>query len=92
MDAKAYNQGVMHLVVGAFTADEVRLFRQCNMAASEAPVGAWSVGVATLRLMSLWALNFGRDRYYPLLCSKFHPLECLKRIPIRWMIDPVRFV
>lgn len=34
------NQGVLHSVVGAFREDEVRLFRQCNMAASEAPVGA----------------------------------------------------
>lgn len=34
------NQGVLHSVVGAFREDEVRLFRQCNMAASEGPVGA----------------------------------------------------
>ena len=34
------NQGVLHSVVGAFAEDEVRLFRQCNIAASEAPVGA----------------------------------------------------
>ncbi len=34
------NQGVLHSVVGAFREDEVRLFRQCNMAASEAPMGA----------------------------------------------------
>lgn len=33
------NQGVLHSVVGAFAEDEVRLFRQCNMAASEAPLG-----------------------------------------------------
>ena len=33
------NQGVLHSVVGAFREDEVRLFRQCNMAASEAPMG-----------------------------------------------------
>lgn len=33
------NQGVLHSVVGAFAPEEVRLFRQCNMAASEAPLG-----------------------------------------------------
>ena len=33
------NHGVLHSVVGAFTPDEVRLFRQCNMAASEPPLG-----------------------------------------------------
>ena len=34
------NRGVIHSVVGAFKPDEVRLFRQCNLAASEPPVGA----------------------------------------------------
>lgn len=29
------NHGVLHSVVGAFAEDEVRLFRQCNLAASE---------------------------------------------------------
>ncbi|OJJ51800.1 hypothetical protein ASPZODRAFT_12605 [Penicilliopsis zonata CBS 506.65] len=33
------NQGVLHSVVGAFKPDELRLFRQCNLAASEPPVG-----------------------------------------------------
>ena len=33
------NHGVLHSVVGAFKEDEVRLFRQCNMAASEPPLG-----------------------------------------------------
>jgi alpha-ketoglutarate-dependent taurine dioxygenase len=33
------NRGVLHSVVGAFKPDEVRLFRQCNLAASEPPVG-----------------------------------------------------
>ena len=33
------NQGVLHSVVGAFREDEVRLFRQCNLAASRPPVG-----------------------------------------------------
>lgn len=33
------NHGVLHSVVGAFREDEVRLFRQCNMAASEFPLG-----------------------------------------------------
>lgn len=34
------NRGVIHSVVGAFKPDEVRIFRQCNLAASEPPVGA----------------------------------------------------
>jgi alpha-ketoglutarate-dependent taurine dioxygenase len=33
------NHGVLHSVVGAFAEDEVRLFRQCNLAASRPPVG-----------------------------------------------------
>ena len=33
------NHGVLHSVVGAFTEQEVRLFRQCNMAASAPPLG-----------------------------------------------------
>lgn len=37
------NQGVLHSVVGAFAPSEVRLFRQCNMAASEPPLGPEAV-------------------------------------------------
>ncbi len=33
------NHGVLHSVVGAFADDEVRLFRQCNLAASRRPFG-----------------------------------------------------
>lgn len=33
------NHGVLHSVVGAFAEEEVRLFRQCNMAGSRGPVG-----------------------------------------------------
>ncbi|OAP62400.1 hypothetical protein AYL99_04603 [Fonsecaea erecta] len=33
------NHGVLHSVVGAFSKDEVRLFRQCNLAASRPPIG-----------------------------------------------------
>jgi len=33
------NRGVLHTVTGSFAADEVRVFRQCNMAASEGVVG-----------------------------------------------------
>ncbi|KPI35455.1 putative dioxygenase [Cyphellophora attinorum] len=33
------NHGVLHSVVGAFREDEVRLFRQCNLAASKPPMG-----------------------------------------------------
>ncbi|KAI0836550.1 Clavaminate synthase-like protein [Hypoxylon sp. FL0890] len=34
-----HNRGLLHSVVGAFTEDEVRLFRQCNVAASQFPEG-----------------------------------------------------
>jgi len=34
------NWGVTHSVVGAFAKDQARIFRQCNVAASEGPVGA----------------------------------------------------
>ncbi|PKS11734.1 hypothetical protein jhhlp_001722 [Lomentospora prolificans] len=34
-----HNRGVLHSVVGAFAEDEVRLFRQCNIAGSEMPAG-----------------------------------------------------
>lgn len=34
-----HNRGLLHSVVGAFAEDEVRLFRQCNVAASHFPVG-----------------------------------------------------
>jgi alpha-ketoglutarate-dependent taurine dioxygenase len=33
------NQGVIHSVVGAFSPDEVRIFRQCNLASDIAPEG-----------------------------------------------------
>ncbi|KAK4165132.1 hypothetical protein QBC43DRAFT_235471 [Cladorrhinum sp. PSN259] len=35
-----HNRGVLHSVVGAFAEDEVRLFRQCNVAASAFPEGS----------------------------------------------------
>ncbi|KND91005.1 putative dioxygenase [Tolypocladium ophioglossoides CBS 100239] len=34
-----YNRGLIHSVVGAFAEDEVRLFRQCNIASSHLPRG-----------------------------------------------------
>ncbi|KAH8879438.1 TfdA family taurine catabolism dioxygenase TauD [Thozetella sp. PMI_491] len=34
-----HNRGVLHSVVGAFAEDEVRLFRQCNIAGSHLPQG-----------------------------------------------------
>ncbi|KAI9155439.1 Alpha-ketoglutarate-dependent xanthine dioxygenase xan-1 [Paramyrothecium foliicola] len=34
-----HNRGVIHSVVGAFAEDEVRLFRQCNIAGSDLPRG-----------------------------------------------------
>jgi xanthine dioxygenase len=33
------NRGVLHTVVGAFEPDQVRAFHQCNLAASDDPVG-----------------------------------------------------
>ena len=40
-----HNRGVLHTVVGAFAEDEVRLFRQCNIAGSQLPVGPKEVMV-----------------------------------------------
>ena len=34
-----HNRGVTHTVVGAFKKDQVRKFHQCNLAASDFPVG-----------------------------------------------------
>ena len=34
-----HNRGVLHTVVGAFKEDQVRAFHQCNLAASDDPVG-----------------------------------------------------
>lgn len=42
-----HNQGVLHSVVGAFRDDEVRIFRQCNIAASTSPLGPDAVVAAT---------------------------------------------
>ncbi|TGJ85202.1 hypothetical protein E0Z10_g3532 [Xylaria hypoxylon] len=42
-----HNRGVLHSVVGAFAEDEVRLFRQCNIAASQFPEGPLPTAVAT---------------------------------------------
>ncbi len=39
-----HNRGTLHSVVGAFAEDEVRLFRQCNVAASEFPLGPLAEG------------------------------------------------
>ncbi|KAF9055782.1 hypothetical protein BJ165DRAFT_1428627 [Panaeolus papilionaceus] len=33
------NRGLLHSVVGVFNKDQVRLFHQCNLAASDAPLG-----------------------------------------------------
>jgi len=41
-----HNRGVLHSVVGAFAEDEVRLFRQCNVAASALPEGPAVVAAA----------------------------------------------
>jgi xanthine dioxygenase len=41
-----HNRGLLHSVVGAFAEDEVRLFRQCNVAASKFPEGPVSVTAA----------------------------------------------
>lgn len=42
-----HNRGLIHSVVGAFAEDEVRLFRQCNIAASRLPEGPVEVAQAT---------------------------------------------
>ncbi|KAG8679371.1 hypothetical protein FRC09_019012, partial [Ceratobasidium sp. 395] len=34
-----HNRGVLHSVVGAFAPDQVRAFHQCNLAASDDPIG-----------------------------------------------------
>ncbi|XWW93051.1 hypothetical protein V2A60_000979 [Cordyceps javanica] len=34
-----HNRGLLHSVVGAFAEDEVRIFRQCNIAGSKLPTG-----------------------------------------------------
>ncbi|KAJ5010443.1 putative dioxygenase [Colletotrichum sp. SAR 10_99] len=41
-----HNRGVIHSVVGAFAETEVRLFRQCNIAASKLPEGPVEVAAA----------------------------------------------
>ncbi|KAL3295536.1 putative dioxygenase [Colletotrichum asianum] len=41
-----HNRGVVHSVVGAFAETEVRLFRQCNIAASKLPEGPVEVAAA----------------------------------------------
>ncbi|KAF4907648.1 putative dioxygenase [Colletotrichum viniferum] len=41
-----HNRGVIHSVVGAFAENEVRLFRQCNIAASKLPEGPVEVAAA----------------------------------------------
>ncbi|WVW86554.1 hypothetical protein I302_108604 [Kwoniella bestiolae CBS 10118] len=34
-----HNRGLLHSVVGAFTEDQLRMFHQCNLAASDDPIG-----------------------------------------------------
>lgn len=34
-----HNRGVLHSVTGAFAPDELRMFHQCNLAASSDPAG-----------------------------------------------------
>ncbi|KAK8849388.1 hypothetical protein IAR55_004720 [Kwoniella newhampshirensis] len=34
-----HNRGLLHSVVGAFTPDQLRMFHQCNLAASDEPLG-----------------------------------------------------
>ncbi|KAK4147635.1 uncharacterized protein C8A04DRAFT_8884 [Dichotomopilus funicola] len=41
-----HNRGLIHSVVGAFAPEEVRLFRQCNVAASHFPEGPETVETA----------------------------------------------
>ncbi|KAF8918294.1 taurine catabolism dioxygenase [Mucidula mucida] len=41
-----HNRGILHSVVGAFTPDQVRVFHQCNLAASDDPTGPTTDDVA----------------------------------------------
>lgn len=34
-----HNRGVLHTVVGKFQPDQLRVFHQCNLAASDDPLG-----------------------------------------------------
>ena len=34
-----HNRGVMHTAVGSFMPEQIRAFHQCNLAASDEPVG-----------------------------------------------------
>ena len=34
-----HNRGVLHSVVGVFKPDQIRIFHQCNLAASDEPTG-----------------------------------------------------
>jgi len=47
-----HNRGVLHSVVGAFAEDEVRLFRQCNIAASHFPLGPLEEGETKLSVVA----------------------------------------
>ncbi|KAH9825511.1 Clavaminate synthase-like protein, partial [Teratosphaeria destructans] len=40
------NHGVLHSVTGSFEPEEVRIFRQCNLAASRGPLGPLPEDVA----------------------------------------------
>ena len=40
------NHATLHSVVGAFAEDEVRIFRQCNLAASRDPLGPEDIAEA----------------------------------------------
>lgn len=41
-----HNRGLLHTVVGALAEDQVRAFHQCNLAASDDPVGPHEADVA----------------------------------------------
>lgn len=42
-----HNRGLLHSVVGAFKPDQLRMFHQCNLAASDEPVGPSAQDVRT---------------------------------------------
>ncbi|KAL1869905.1 Alpha-ketoglutarate-dependent xanthine dioxygenase xan-1 [Diaporthe australafricana] len=46
-----HNRGLLHSVVGAFAEDEVRLFRQCNVAASRLPEGPAEAALAACAVL-----------------------------------------
>ncbi|KAF9878203.1 alpha-ketoglutarate dependent xanthine dioxygenase [Colletotrichum karsti] len=52
-----HNRGLIHSVVGAFAEDEVRLFRQCNIAGSKLPEGPVEVAAAVWGVLHMISIS-----------------------------------